>query len=311
VIQDFAVYEPQGRQISQVSASLLICSRNRPQLLWESIESILAGNEIPSELIIVDQSDQPDPHLSKYQPEQDCEFRYIWSEKKGVSLGRNMAATAANHSILVFTDDDMLVSPTWFGKLVRSLAKAGSSSVVTGQVLVSEDNGVGGYAPSIRDDEQVVIYQGRVNRDVLFTNNMAIYRSTFDRIGGFDIRLGPGTIFPAAEDNDFAFQLLESGCQIIYDPLPTLYHRAWRSKGEFLRLYWNYGCGQGAFYAKYFNLRDSFMIKRMVRDIYAYMARFPRRFWQARMQAYQDGLYVAGLLFGALKWGFLSLKKRP
>jgi O-antigen biosynthesis protein len=311
VIQDFAVYEPQGRQISQLSATLLICSRNRSQLLWETIESILAGDEIPSELIIVDQSDLPDPHLFKYQPEQDCEFRYIWSEKKGVSLGRNMAAAAANHSILVFTDDDMLVTPTWFSMLVRSLVKAGPSSVVTGQVLVSEDNGVGGYAPSIREDGQVVIYHGRVNRDVLFTNNMAIYRSTFDRIGGFDIRLGPGTIFPAAEDNDFAFRLLETGSRIIYDPLPTLYHRAWRSKGEFLKLYWNYGIGQGAFYAKYFNLRDRFMIKRMAWNVCAYLARFPRRFCRARTQAYQDGLFVAGMLFGALKWGLQSLKKRP
>jgi len=290
-------------------ASLLISSRNRPELLRETIESILAGDEIPAEMVIIDQSDVPDPYLSAFQPEQACTFRYLWSGQKGVSLGRNRAAIVATHSILVITDDDMLATTTWFGSIVRSLAKNGPGSVITGQVVTSEGEKASGYAPSTREDMEVVIYEGRVNRDVLFSGNMAIDKATFKDIGGFDTRLGPGTSYPAAEDNDFAFRLLEAGCRIIYSPEAILYHRAWRSEKEFIWLHWNYGYGQGAFYAKHFNLCDRFMIKRMIRDVWAYLSRFPVRFWRDRVQAYQDVLFVSGLLAGFLHWRLRSTRK--
>ena len=287
-------------------ASLLICSRNRPQLLWETIESILAGDEIPDEMIIIDQSDAPDPFLSTFQPERICTFRYLWSEQKGVSLGRNMAAAAATHPILVFTDDDMWATPDWFGLMARAVKVSAPRTAITGRVLASAEDGDDGFAPSTREDEQIVHYEGRINRDVLFTNNMALRRADFDAVGGFDVRLGPGTPFPAAEDNDFAFRWLEAHGRIIYDPRPTLYHRAWRSEKEFIWLHWNYGYGQGAFYGKHLSLRDRFILKRFIRDVWAYLFRFPLRFWRDRRQAYQDFLFATGILYGALQWQLSS-----
>ena len=167
--------------------------------------------------------------------------------------------------------------------------------------MPAEDGGKG-FAPSIREDDKSVTYRGRVNRDVLSTGNMAAYRSAFDHIGGFDVRLGPGTHYPAAEDNDFAFRLLESGYLIIYDPLSTVYHRVWRSQEQSFWLSWNYGCGQGAFYAKYFSLRDPYTIKRMARNLSGYLLRVPYRIVRQRTQAYRDIFYVGGLLYGAARW---------
>jgi GT2 family glycosyltransferase len=288
------------------AASLLICSRNRAQLLWETIDSILQSAEVPAEMVIIDQSDAPDPRLAAYQPERDCHFRYLWSERKGVSLGRNMAAAAASHPILVFTDDDMRATADWFGLIARAAQAAGPLVAVTGRVLPGDDEGTEGFAPSTRDDEQVVQYVGRINRDVLFTNNMALRRADFDALGGFDERLGPGTPFPAAEDNEFAFRWLEAGGQIIYDPAPTMYHRAWRSEQEYIWLHWHYGYGQGAFYGKYLSLRDRHTLKRLLWDVWAYLSRFPLRFWRDRRQAYQDFLFATGILYGAWRW-----RRRP
>ena len=285
------------------ATSLLICSRNRAQLLWETIQSILSSDEIPTEMIVIDQSTTPNPNLINFQPAGKCEFRYVWSEKKGVSIGRNMAISIATHPILVFTDDDMLVTPTWFGTITRTLLSIGSHGVVTGQVLSSEEED--GFAPSTREDHESVTYQGRVNRDVLFTGNMATYRSAFDRVGGFDSRLGPGTHYPAAEDNDLAFRLLEAGYSIVYDPRSTVYHRVWRSTEESLWLSWNYGCGQGAFYAKYFSFKDPYTIRRMARNVSGYLLRVPYRILRKRAQAYRDILYVGGLLYGAARWWIL------
>ena len=293
------------------ATSLLVCSRNRPKLLFETIQSILQANEIPAELVIVDQSDAPHPALSNIQTDSSCVIRYLWSNTRGVSLARNMAIRIASHPNLVFTDDDMLATPTWFGSLVRSLLEGGPQAVITGRVLPSNEDDFRGYAPSTRSDEQMVIYKGRIDRDVLFTNNMAICRSVLKSIGGFDPNLGPGTPFPAAEDNDFAFRLLEAGYRIVYDPNVVIYHRAWRSKDEDLWLHWNYGLGQGAFYSKYFNFRDTHMIRRMVTDIWGHMIRFPYRLFRNHSQARRDMLFVVGLLYGAAHWTSQRRRRWP
>ena len=289
--------------------SLIICSRNRPQLLWETMQSILAGSEIPTEMIVVDQSDTPDPVLSRFQPEQQCTFRYVWSERKGVSLGRNMAIAMASHPIIIITDDDMLMTASWFDTLVRTLITVGHQSVITGQVLVSELENGNGFAPSIKEDKHSILYEGRVDRDILYTGNMAIYCSAFERLGNFDERLGPGTPYPAAEDNDLGFRLLEANYKIVYEPQAVVYHRTWRSKKESLQLHWNYGFGQGAFYAKYFSLRDTYMIRRMAKDMAKYILRLPYRILFDRAQAHRDLFFVAGLARGALNW-FIDHRSR-
>jgi hypothetical protein len=43
----------------RVQSSLVICSRNRRAMLGDTIRSVLRGTELPSEIVVVDQSDQP------------------------------------------------------------------------------------------------------------------------------------------------------------------------------------------------------------------------------------------------------------
>jgi O-antigen biosynthesis protein len=304
------VYCRDNAEVMLPATSLLICSRNRHQLLWGTIQSVLEGCEIPTEIVVIDQSDSPDSILLNFQPGCDCTFRYLWSEKKGVSLGRNMAILAAAYPILLFTDDDMLMTPTWFGSLVRALLAAGPKGAISGRVLASEEEGNEGFVPSTREDNHSIIYRGRINRDILFTNNMAIYRSAFETVGYFDTRLGPGTPYPAAEDNDLGFRLLEAGYQIIYEPRAVNYHRAWRSENEFSQLFWTYGFGQGAFYAKYFSLNDTYTIRRMAKDIMGNLVRFPFRILLNPSQAFRDMLFVVGILCGATRWCIATLGMR-
>ncbi len=284
------------------TTSLIIGSRNRPELLSAFVESILQGNEVPTEIVIVDQSDEIHPTLSQLQREPACAIRYLWSHTVGVSTARNAAIAESRYDILALTDDDMLATPMWFGSLIRALLKAGSKSVVTGRVLPIDTNLTGGFVPSTVVAKIPIIYEGRIGKDVLFTNNMAMYRAAIDHVGLFDDTLGPGTPFPAAEDNDFGFRLLEADYRIVYAPEAVLYHQAWRSERDYLPLYWNYGRGQGAFYAKYLSLRDRYMLRRMLLDIGNLVIRFPRRLWKKRTQAYADAVYIGGLLSGAYEW---------
>ena len=284
------------------ASSLIIPSRNRPELLLATVKSILQGDEVPSELIIIDQSDAPHPTLATLTTDRACEIRYLWTESVGTSRARNAGVATAEHDILAFTDDDMMATPTWFGSLIRAQLGAGQRGVVTGRVLPAEPIVPGGFVPSTKADLNPVVYVGRIGEDVLYSNNAAMLRSAIKEVGNFDERLGPGTPFSAAEDNDLGFRLLESGYRIIYVPEAVLYHRAWRNERDYLPLRWSYGYGQGAYYAKHLSLTDRYMLWRMVRHAKNHALGFA---WQVRRQrrlAYANAIYLLGFLSGAVRW---------
>src|SRR4051794_22031652 len=297
-----AAFETHRRPVS-----LIICSRNRPKLLVESVDLILQGDYIPAELIIVDQSDAPHAALAARPGERGCDIRYVWTRSVGLSHANNVGIAAASYSVLVFTHDDVLVTPEWLGTMVDVLLAAGPRVIVTGQVRPAAQT-PGGFAPSTKVDETPAIYQGRLDRDILYPLNMAMYHSAVDEVGGFDERLGPGTPFPGAEDSDFGFRLLEAGYHIHYVPQAILYHRAWRAACDFLPLRWGYGRARGAFYAKYLSLRDRYMLKRMTRDVAVHMLLFVRRLRHERQRAWGDAVLAAGILVGASKWLLIQRK---
>jgi GT2 family glycosyltransferase len=293
------------------ATSLILCSRNRPKLLVECVESVLQGEEVPTELIIIDDSNVRNSDLDHLITARSCEIRYLWTRSIGLSRANNDGIAAAKYDILVFTQDDVLVAPGWFGAIVRALIEAGQQSVVTGQVLPREPEVAGGFAPSTKSDTRPAIYKGRIGADVLYAQNMAIYRSAIDKIGIFDQRLGPGTSFPGAEDNDFGHRLLEADYRILYKPQAVTYHRAWRPKGNHLSLHWGYARAQGGFYAKYLSLKDRYILRRMARDLRYHFVELARPVWRGHLLPAQHLLYLFGLVYGASCWLVMQRKAQP
>jgi GT2 family glycosyltransferase len=284
------------------AVSLIICSRQRPALLVETVHSVLQGDDVPTELVIIDQSDMPHADLAALTTQRPCQMRYVWSQSVGLSRANNLGTALAGHNWLVFTHDDVLVDPAWFGNLVRALVAGGPQTVVSGQVLPSQTEQRGGFAPTLKVDPTPAVYQGRVGMDVLKPLNMALHRSALARVKGFDERLGPGTPFPGAEDSDLGFRLLEAGYRIVYAPEAVVYHRAWRDEREYLPLRWRYGLAQGAFYAKHLKRGDLYMLKRLALDVRRRARRWPRRVWTEPHRALADPLFLLGNLVGAMRW---------
>lgn len=288
-------------------SSLIICSKDRPKLLLETVESVLRGNHIPTEIVIVDQSAKAHPVLSEMEPDRCCEVRYLRSTTVGVGAGRNLGIASARCPVIVFIDDDMFVEPDWYSHIVEAVEKAGPGNVITGQVLSGESEVPGGSAPSIKKDHQPAVYRGRIGMDVLYTGNMGAFKSTFDQVGLFDERLGPGTAFPAAEDNDLGFRLLEHGYCIRYVPDAIVYHRAWRSRSESLSLEWRYGVGRGAYYAKHMTWRDRYMLSRMLRDMKNSLLNFLGHMVYKRRVNFDFLFSAFGIFYGAIRWTLMQM----
>lgn len=282
-------------------ASVILASRNRPQMLSDTVASILAGATLPAELIVVDQSDRPLPRPFP-QRAGACEVRYLWSESRGLSRANNLGARTARHELLVFTHDDVLVAPDWLERLLAAAEREGPRTVVTGRVLPAEPESPGGFAPSTNCSTLPAAWEGRIGRDVLWPMNMALHRSALAAVGGFDERLGPGTPYPAAEDNDLCHRLLSAGYRIAFDPGAVLYHRAWRKRDEMAALRYDYGRGQGAFYAKHLDLRDRYMLRRLAGDVLGRLARLPARAVRGGRRRRDEIAYIRGVLSALWEW---------
>lgn len=290
-------------------ASVTICSRNRPQLLLDTIHSILAGSEIPQEIVVVDQSDEPNSILSTTNNLADCKIQYLWVQTRGVASARNLAISSAQHELCLLIDDDMFAEPHWFGSLLRALLQAPPYSVITGQVRESIEADVAGFAPSLKTDEQFLVYEGLIDDDVLYTGNMAIHRTTVEALGWFDERLGAGGKFPAAYDNDFGYRLLKAGYRIIYYPGAVVYHRAWRGKQGYNTLQWNYGRGQGGMLAKHLTLANIHILRRTLKLIGNRLLYIPFKLRRQRQEALGDLYYLGGLLSGMVAWRLTETSK--
>lgn len=294
--------EEQPGTVSLPPASVIIPSRNRGELLLETVESVLAGDAVPDEIIVVDQSDKPNFALERLSRSSNRTIRYVWHPEPGVSRARNRGIREARNDVLVFVDDDVRVTGSWYRDLVSALCVAGERAVVTGRVLPEVSSQGDGFVPSTIDDPHPAVYRGRIGMDILYSNNMALWRSIITAVGPFDERLGAGTKFRNAEDNELGFRILEAGFEIRYTPDATVYHRAWRSRSDYHALSWSYGYGQGAYYAKHTSFRDRHMLWRLGHDLVQRFLRCLRFSTRQPHRAVGQIVYMAGLIVGWAHW---------
>lgn len=291
---------------NEKAVSVVICTRDRPRFAEGAISSILEGSLAPREIVVVDQSEEPSADLCELGVRAGVPVRHVPTRTRGLSAARNLGAAAAREQIIAFSDDDVVVASSWLATLVAALDAGGVRCVVTGRVMPGEPEVHGGFVPATALGENPVVYRGRLTRDVLAGGNMAIHRATLAAVGGFDERLGAGSAFPSAEDNDLGLRLLDSGFAIVYVPDGVVVHRAWRGGREYPLARWRYGLGKGGFYAKHAWGRGAYGLRRAGRDV----AKRPVRalVTVARRPRFALGelTYAAGVVVGFVKWNMRS-----
>ena len=240
--------------------TVVIPTIGRAEPLRRCLLSIAECSPAPAEVLVVDQSH--DPEIAEVVSEVGGGLaRVVPSHGLGVARSRNDGLRAAEHDVVLVTDDDCSVPPEWVGVGSR-LAAERPGAIVTGRVLpVGDPRAV----PSTKDDPASRDLSGERRGGWLFGNNMVLPRDAVLELGGFDERFGPEE---AAEDNEFCYRWLKAGRGLRYEPELVVEHYDWRSPDDLERLYVRYARGEGFFYAKHLRRGDLRMLRFLARDLW-------------------------------------------
>jgi GT2 family glycosyltransferase len=287
-----------------LAATVVIASRERAQMLIDTVNSVLSATRVPSEIVIIDQSDDAHPELAALGGTRGCEVRYIHSTTSGASAARNVGIREASEEVVVMLDDDMLVQDDSLEQLVTGSGDRGPTTVTTGRLLPAPPERPGLRQPpgALVLESEPEVFRGRQPRQVVPGPNIALPRRVLLEIGGYDERLGPGTRFPAGEDHDLSMRLLDAGCEVRHVPEAVALHRSWRDRRELVRLRWRYARGVGGFYAKHASLRDRHALELAAREVRGRLGRAVTSVISAPRATVTQLVTLAGLLVGAVEW---------
>ena len=147
----------------------------------------------------------------------------ILSTENVIAAKRNLGASEANGSLLIFLDDDMSVGPDFVA--CHLAAHTAVDMVISGQVIFPPDWVAKSNYYRYKDSAHLNHGGGSVSAAPIsghhvVTMNMSATPSTFEKSGGFDESF---TKY-GAEDLDFGFRCVERGLALEYSPLPLAIH---------------------------------------------------------------------------------------
>jgi len=200
------------------------------------------------ELIIVENACTDDTSVVVAEIEGHLAYTFVREPRIGQARARNAGVRAAKAPILAFTDDDCYVSTDYVERMLDAF-RCPTIGYVGGQVQLHDHTDAPETIQTrpypLEFGPGLIMYPGDIHGA-----NMACRRAVWERIGGFDERLGPGTRF-VCDDVDFLCRASLAGYDGLYDPLPLVRHHHGRKPGRDVdRLHTAYARGRGAYYMK-------------------------------------------------------------
>jgi GT2 family glycosyltransferase len=251
------------------TASVVICTRERPDDLRRCLEAIAALKSDGHEVLVVD--NRPATTATATVVASFPTVRYAREDRKGLDAARNRAFAEASGEVLAFVDDDAVVDRGWLLALLRPFDNP-EVQCVTGltmpleletpaQEMFERLTGFsrrGFYRRTFHAPPASHLAVGAVGAGA----NMAIRRSILAEIGPFDPALDAGTRSESGGDHEFFSRILRAGYKIVYEPRALNWHRHRRTWEELRRAMYSYGVGAYASWTRtLLNERDPGVLK--------------------------------------------------
>lgn len=317
---DDVLAERRARPIT-LSASIVICTRQRPQDLAACLAGIAAEITAGREVIVVDNG----PDAETRAASEAAGALYVVEPRPGLSRARNAAIAAATGDVVIFVDDDVRPEPGWADALLRRFDVEDVSLVcglvlpdtleTPGQIGFEYELGFGGMGLlPLRFDGafRTAWRKGVPVWSIGAGANMAVRRRRVIELGGFDERIGPGAAGGCGDDSEFWHRLIFDGDVAIYEPLSVVRHqhrRDWTgleqqaygySFGHVVALFVQYARnGDRGDLVRAFFVFPSWLLKRAARAPFQRLRCRPDRLVGAWIRGYLASLRHIGLIRAA------------
>jgi GT2 family glycosyltransferase len=180
----------------------------------------------PFEVIVVDQSDEPDPRVQEFLERNADLFRTIRRSEKSLPKSRNAGIESARGEIIVFVDDDVEVLPGFLGGHAAAFKDAdvwgatgpvfnpGACEMVSAPLLTQADI-------AELNSGRKIIWNAGFEYDIgwLPGCNMSIRRSAFEKMGKFDEMYEIH-----CDDAEISHRIKLAGGRLRYTPAAKLIH---------------------------------------------------------------------------------------
>lgn len=188
--------------------SVVIPTRNRPDTLAACLQRLapdrqtLEGSQY--EVVVTDDGDADETRalLRRHY----AWVRHTVGPQRGPAANRNAGVRATRGEWIAFTDDDTLPDPEWLEQLLRVSVGV---DAVEGCTLCRR---------GLRSPREDAPQNDRGGR--WWTCNLAVRRTAFDALGGFDERFSA----PHMEDADFRDRAFAAGLAWHFTPLAVIDH---------------------------------------------------------------------------------------
>lgn len=244
--------------------SIVVATFDRPDDLRACLRSLVAqASARPREIIVVD--NHPSSGVTKPVVDEFPAVCLVGEARQGLSYARNAGIAASSGAIIVATDDDVVMNPDWFDKLLAPFERD-DVMIVTGNVLPAQLETraqqlfefYGGLGRGFERVEAGGAWFGSWYREAVPTWHLgatanAAFRATIfshPQIGLLDPALGAGTPTGCSEDTDLFYRVLAAGFTIVYEPTAFVWHHHRRDMGALRRQLYAYSKGHVAYNLK-------------------------------------------------------------
>lgn len=240
--------------------TVILCTYNRCASLAKTLASIAASSLLESvewEVLVVDNNstDQTRAVVEGFGRQFSGRFRYLFEPHPGKSFALNSGTRDARGDVFVFTDDDVIVEPTWLRNLTAPLSDsqcAGTGGRTLLQRTFSPPSWLALEGPyNLASTIAAAFDMGdapQALRSAPYGANMAFRKEMFGKYGGFRTDLGPSP-YPdtprPGEDIEFGRRVLAAGERLRYEPSAVVFHpvHADRIRKDYF-LIWSFDYGR-------------------------------------------------------------------
>lgn len=207
--------------------SVVIPTMNRAAVLLDTLRDLQDQTFRNYEVIVVDQSDEPNPEAEALLAGFDVPTRYFYTtDFRGLPEARNFGWRQAVHDIVVYTDDDIRCGPEFLQAHFDAHVKTGAAMVAGGITEAKGDRdqrgGTGSFnwwtatpRGNFHKKEEGWCMSGK-------GCNFSVHKRALTQVGGFDQNLTVGAAL--YEETELGLRLHAAGFRSWFAPEAHLTH---------------------------------------------------------------------------------------